>query len=266
MSIRAIIVDDESLARRGLAMRLARFEDVAIVAQCQNGREALNAIAEQQPDLVFLDIQMPGLSGFDVVRALPTEQLPLIVFVTAFNEYALDAFDIHAIDYVLKPADEQRLEKTIERVRAHRAQQTALADKQRLMHFISDITGEQYQSVDQVLERAEAGQQYPSRISVKDRQETTLVDVRDISWVDAAGDYMCLHVGEQVHIMRCTMKELESLLDPDLFQRIHRSTIINLDQVEKIINHTNGEYFLAMKNGARLKMSRGYKDKIKHFA
>ena len=231
-------------------MRLARFEDVAIVAQCQNGREALNAIAEQQPDLVFLDIQMPGLSGFDVVRALPTDH----------------AFYIHAIDYVLKPADEQRLEKTIERVRAHQAQQTALADKQRLMHFISDITGEQYQTVDQVLARAEAGQQYPSRISVKDRQETTLVDVRDISWVDAAGDYMCLHVGEQVHIMRCTMKELESLLDPNLFQRIHRSTIINLDQVEKIINHTNGEYFLAMKNGARLKMSRGYKDKIKHFA
>lgn len=263
MSIRAIIVDDESLARRGLALRLQAFPDVEVLAQCSNGREALQAIDQYQPDVVFLDIQMPGLSGFDVVSALQSEQMPLIVFVTAFNEYALEAFDIHAIDYVLKPADETRLGRTIDRIKQHLHQQGAIADKQRLMHFISDITGEAFDSVDAVFERQDADRQFPSRLSIKDRNEITLVDVKDIAWIDAAGDYMCLHVGDVVHVMRSTMKELESQLSPNQFQRIHRSTIINLDHVDKIINHTNGEFFLQLKNGAKLKMSRGYKDKIK---
>lgn len=265
MIIRALIVDDESLARRGLALRLAAFPEIELIGQCSNGREALAAITEQHPDLVFLDIQMPGLNGFDVVRALQTEQMPLIVFVTAFNEYALDAFDVHAVDYVLKPADEERLQKTIERVKRQLAQKASEADKQRLINFISDITGEQYSSVDEVFRRS-AGDSYPSRLSIKDKGETTLVDIKDIAWIDAAGDYMCLHAGNQTHIMRCTMKELERHLNPALFQRIHRSTIINLDHVDKIQNHLNGEFFLLLKNGTRLKMSRGYKDKIKHFA
>ena len=266
MSIRALIVDDESLARRGLSLRLAAFPDIEILGQCSNGREALASITEQHPDLVFLDIQMPGLNGFDVVRALQAEQMPLIVFVTAFNEYALDAFDVHAVDYVLKPVDEDRLAKTIARVRQQLAQKASESDKQRLMNFIGDITGEQYSSVDEVFSRAGNESSYPTRLSIKDKNETTLVDIKDIAWVDAAGDYMCLHTGQQTHIMRCTMKELERYLNPALFQRIHRSTIINLDHVDKIQNHINGEFFLLLKNGTRLKMSRGYKEKIKHFS
>jgi two-component system, LytTR family, response regulator len=265
MTIRALVVDDESLARRGLTLRLAAFPDVEIIGQCSNGREALAAIAELHPDLIFLDIQMPGLNGFDVVRALQTEQMPLIVFVTAFNEYALDAFDVHAVDYVLKPVDEERLSKTIDRVKRQLAHKASENDKQRLMNFISDITGEQYSTIDEVFSRPGAEPSYPSRLSIKDKNETTLVDIKDIAWVDAAGDYMCLHTGSQTHIMRCTMKELERYLNPVLFQRIHRSTIINLDHVDKIQNHINGEFFLLLKNGTRLKMSRGYKDKIKHF-
>lgn len=266
MAIRALIVDDESLARRGLALRLAAFPTVEIIGQCSNGREALAAIAEHHPDLLFLDIQMPGLNGFDVVRALQVEQMPLIVFVTAFNEYALDAFDVHAIDYVLKPVDEDRLAKTIERVQRHLAHKNSETDKQRLMNFIGDITGEQYSTVEEVFSRAGGETSYPSRLSIKDKNETTLVDIKDIAWVDAAGDYMCLHTASQTHIMRCTMKELERHLNPELFQRIHRSTIINLEHVDKIQNHINGEFFLLLKGGARLKMSRGYKEKIKHLA
>lgn len=266
MSIRALIVDDESLARRGLALRLAAFPDIDLIGQCSNGREAIAAIAEQRPDLIFLDIQMPGLNGFDVVRALQAEQMPLVVFVTAFNEYALDAFDVHAVDYVLKPVDEDRLAKTVERIKRQLAHKASEADKQRLMNFISDITGEQYSTVEEVFSRANNEASYPARLSIKDKNETTLVDIKDIAWVDAAGDYMCLHTAQQTHIMRCTMKELERYLNPALFQRIHRSTIINLDHVDKIQNHINGEFFLLLKNGARLKMSRGYKEKIKHLA
>lgn len=266
MTIRALIVDDESLARRGLALRLAHFPDIEIVGQCSNGREALAAIAEHQPALLFLDIQMPGLNGFDVVRAMQAEQLPLVVFVTAFNEYALDAFDVHAVDYVLKPVDDDRLAKTVARVRQQLAQQSSASEKQRLLNFISDITGEQYSSVGEVFARAGTDAAYPTRLPIKDRNETTLVEIKDIAWIDAAGDYMCLHTAQQTHIMRCTMKELERHLNPALFQRIHRSTIINLDHVDKIQHHINGEFFLLLKNGARLKMSRGYRDKIKHFS
>lgn len=264
-NIRTLIVDDESLARRGLALRLANQPDIEILAQCKNGREALSAIEEHSPDLVFLDIQMPGIDGFEVVRQIQADNMPLIVFVTAFDQYAVDAFEIHAVDYVLKPIEDERLTTAVERVRHHLKQDGESNHKKRMMDLIFNITGESAEKIDQMLANGTpCSKAYPEKIAIKDRGETTLVPAKDISWVDAAGDYMCLHTNDAVHVLRSTMKNLEAKLNPDNFQRIHRSTIVNLDKIEKICSHINGEYFLILKGGSRLKMSRSYRDKIKH--
>ncbi len=264
-TIRTLIVDDESLARRGLALRLKQHPDIEILAQCSNGREALSAIEQYSPDLVFLDIQMPGIDGFEVVRKIQADNMPLIVFVTAFDQYAVDAFEIHAVDYVLKPIEDDRLSTAIERVRFHRQQTGENDHKKRLMDLITNITGESAEKIDKMLADGDlSGKKYPEKIAIKDRGETTLVPTKDIAWVDAAGDYMCLHTGEAVHVLRSTMKNLEEKLDPHNFQRVHRSTIVNLDKIEKVCSHINGEYHLILQGGSRLKMSRSYREKIKH--
>ncbi len=268
MTIKTIIVDDESLARRGLELRLSEYDDIEIVAQCSNGRQALDKITELSPDLVFMDIQMPGLSGFDVVKNIDKNQLPMIIFVTAFDRYAIDAFDAQAVDYVLKPIDDDRLATALEKVRRNLAQEGKVNHTQRLMDLIISITGE----APSIIEQAVAGdgpvefEQYPERIAIKDAGEITYVPVKEILWVEAAGDYMCVHAQGKVHILRSTMKELEKTLSPRIFQRIHRSVIVNLKRVEKVCSHINGEYHLYLDCGSRLKMSRSYKDKIKHFA
>ncbi len=264
-SIRTLIVDDESLARRGLSLRLEKYHDIEIIEQCKNGREALAAIEQHSPDLVFLDIQMPGIDGFEVVRKIQADNMPLIVFVTAFDQYAVDAFEVHAVDYVLKPIEDQRLTTAIERVRDHLQLQGENNQKKRLMDLITNITGESVEKIDQMIANGDTVKKsYPDKIAIKDRGETTLVSTKDIAWIDAAGDYMCLHTNDAVHVLRSTMKNLEAKLDPDNFQRIHRSTIVNLEMIEKVCSHINGEYYLVLSGGSRLKMSRGYRDKIKH--
>ncbi len=263
--IKTIIVDDESLARRGLKLRLELFDNIEIIAECSNGREALTAIEEHSPDLVFLDIQMPSLNGFDVVRKIQGDNMPMVVFVTAFDQYALEAFDVHAVDYVLKPIDESRLETAIERVVKHKEQCASENQKKRLMDLISNLTGQSPASVNEMIESGDIKtNQYPEKIAIKDRGETTLVASKDIGWVEAAGDYMCVHANDEVHVLRSTMKDLVKKLNPNDFQRVHRSTIVNINQVEKVNSHINGEYFLVLKGGAKLKMSRSYRDKIKH--
>ncbi len=265
-SIATLIVDDEVLARRGLKLRLEKHEDVNIVGQCANGREALAAIPDLCPDLVFLDIQMPGMDGFDVVRQLQGDGMPLVVFATAFDQYAIKAFDVHAVDYILKPLDQAYLDRALQRVRRQLAQKSDANDKQRLLEVISDITGKVPAEMDEWLaEGTELSPKYPDKIAIKDGGDITLVPIAEIEWVDAAGDYMCIHAAGQIHIMRITMKQLEVQLDPSLFQRVHRSTLINLNRVEKICSHINGEYHLILKGGTRLKMSRSYKDKIQRF-
>ncbi len=264
MSIRTIIVDDESLARRGLKIRLQPVSDIEIIAECENGRQALAAIQEHQPDLVFLDIQMPGIDGFEVVRQIQADNMPLIVFVTAFDQYAVNAFEIHAVDYVLKPVEQERLDIAIARVRQHLVQSESDNQKKRLMDLITNITGQTPAQIDQIIANGEAPNQYPNKIAIKDRGETTLVLSNDIGWIEAAGDYMCIHANDQVHVLRSTMKNLESKLNPKNFQRIHRSTIVNLNKIEKVCSHINGEYYLVLAGGSRLKMSRSYRDKIKH--
>ena len=262
-NITTVIVDDESLARRGLKLRLAELDDVEVVAECRNGREALSAIRELEPDLVFLDIQMPGLDGFDVVRELQGDNMPLIVFVTAFDQYALNAFDIHAVDYVLKPVEEARLAEAVERARERLAGTATDDQKQRLLEVIVDLTGKSESAIEEMLHTDE--ESYPDKLTIKDGSEVTLVPTHDIEWVDAAGDYMCVHAQGETHVMRSTMNDLEAQLDPGTFQRIHRSTLVNLKRVVKLSSHINGEFFLTLDCGARLKMSRTYKDKVAHF-
>jgi len=263
MSIRAIIVDDEPLARRGLELRLREAPDVEIVRQCANGREALAAVAELHPDLMFLDIQMPGMSGFDVLKQVPQESLPMLVFVTAFDRFAIDAFEAHALDYLLKPVDETRLERALDRVRAQYQQRQAVAQREQLMAMLADLTGKgeiEPGSVPGVV--GVAPRRYATMLPIRVGRETIRLDVAAIDWIDAAGDYMCVHAAGQTHVLRATMKELEEMLDPDVFQRVHRSTIVNLARVRALRPHLNGECFLKLESGQEVKLSRSFRDKV----
>jgi two-component system LytT family response regulator len=263
MSIRTIIVDDEPLARRGLELRLKDATDIEIVRQCANGREALAAIAELSPDLMFLDIQMPGLSGLDVLAQVPQESLPMIVFVTAFDRFAIEAFEAHALDYLLKPVDDDRLARALERVRAQWQQQQALAQREQLMALLGDLTGKG--EIEPEALAAVAGRparRFATMLPIRVGRETVRLDVATIDWIDAAGDYMCLHAAGQTHVLRATMKELEEMLDPDVFQRVHRSTIVNLARVRSLRPHVNGECFLRLQSGQEIKLSRSFRDKV----
>jgi two-component system, LytTR family, response regulator len=263
--IRAVIVDDESLARKGLMLRLSELGQVDVVRECQNGKEALEAIAELAPDLVFLDIQMPGMTGFDVVERLQQDNMPLVVFVTAYDEYAVNAFEVNAVDYLLKPIEQERLAAALEKVRAKLGSQRSDDEKKRLLEIVIGLTGKSEQAVYELLQTGVNPAQFSEKLAIKDGASTTFVQVRDIDWIDAAGDYMCVHVKGETLIMRTTMKELESQLDPSVFQRVHRSTIVNLNRVEKVSSHINGEFHLTLTCGTSLKMSRSYKDKVRHF-
>jgi two-component system, LytTR family, response regulator len=267
MKINTIIVDDEPLSRRGIEIRLRDAGDFNIVAQCTNGKEALAAISTYKPDLVFLDIQMPGMSGFEVLAHLPQESLPVLVFVTAYDQYAIKAFEARAVDYLLKPIDEARLEVALERVREHVRAKTAATQRDRLMEIIAEITGSGELALDELLSRGRAAVEtrHPEVLPIRQGRETVRVSVASIRWIDAAGDYMCIHAGNDTHILRGTMKELEDLLDPKLFQRVHRSTIVNLRLVKSLRAHMNGEYFLTLEGGHELKLSRTYRDKVEYF-
>jgi two-component system, LytTR family, response regulator len=267
VKINTIIVDDEALSRRGIEIRLREAGDFNIAAQCTNGREALAAISTYKPDLVFLDIQMPGMSGFEVLAHLPQESLPVLVFVTAYDQYAIQAFEARAVDYLLKPIDDGRFQTALERVREHVRARTAANQRDRLMEIIAEITGSGELALDELLARGRAAVEarHPEVLPIRQGRETVRVPVASIRWIDAAGDYMCIHSGGDTHILRGTMKELEELLDPRLFQRVHRSTIVNLRLVKSLRAHMNGEYFLTLDGGHELKLSRTYRDKVEYF-
>ncbi len=265
--IRTILVDDEPLALRGLAIRLKTFDDMEIVAQCRNGREAIKAIRDEAPDLVFLDIQMPGFDGFSVIKALISDKMPAIVFVTAYNEYALDAFEANAQDYLLKPVEEDRLAQTIDRIRKELQLKTAASQTPKLLKLLESMDVPPGEELAAILEetRLNPSERFYQILHIKDRGHITRVDVRDIAYIDAAGDYLCIHVAEETHILRCTMKSMEKKLDPQVFQRIHRSTIVNLNKVKELHPHSNGECYLVLENGSQLKVSRSYRDVIGRF-
>ncbi|GAB2511077.1 LytR/AlgR family response regulator transcription factor [Microbulbifer agarilyticus] len=264
--LKVIIVDDEPLARRGLRLRLENLGGIEVVAECGNGREAREQILALKPDVAFLDIQMPGVSGLDLVQLLPADDMPQIVFVTAYDQYAVEAFEVNAVDYVLKPIEEDRLAMALQRVREKRGSESLVAQREQLLEAVADLTHESPEALEEKLAAGElGGSRYPEKIAIKDSGKISLVLARDIDWIDAAGDYMCVHANGETHVMRITMKELEQQLDPKVFQRIHRSTIVNLKRVREICAHINGEYHLVLNNGERLKMSRSYKNKVQHF-
>jgi len=264
MTIRTILVDDEPLAIQGLELRLAAHEDVEIIDKCQNGREAIRAIKTHKPDLVFLDIQMPGFDGFSVVQGLMEVEPPLFVFVTAYSDHALKAFEAQAVDYLMKPVEEARLADTIERVRQRLAEKRGVEEVDRLKEVLAEV------APDSVGDIADGGDQVSSNrfeklINIKDRGQIFRVDVDTIERIDAAGDYMCIYTGDNTLILRETMKDLEKRLDPRRFQRVHRSTIVNLDLVKEVKPHTNGECFLVLGSGAQVKVSRSYRDVVARF-
>lgn len=265
--IRTIIVDDEELSRRGIALRLQHARDFQIVAQCACGREALEAIREHKPDLVYLDIQMPGMSGFDVIAQLPRETMPMIVFATAYDQYAVRAFEAQAIDYLLKPIDDQRFAASLDHVREQIQTRSAVSQRDQLLGLVAEMTGSSELVLDEVLAMKpdERKLRHPPLLPIRQGRETVRIPMPSIEWIDAAGDYMCIHADGSTHILRGTMKELETLLDPDLFQRVHRSTIVNLQRVKSLRSHMNGEYFLKLEGGHELKLSRTYRDKVEFF-
>lgn len=262
--LRTIIVDDEHLARRGLYLRLQELPEIEIIAECSNGQQALQAIAEHSPDLVFLDIQMPGMDGFDVIAQLQSDNIPMIIFVTAYNEYAVDAFKVHAVDYVLKPLEEERLVEAVGRAAQHRAREDSSRSKEKLVEMMMGMTGASANSIEAMADTGAELKSWPEKLSIKDGNEIQFLRVSEIQWVDAAGDYMCIQSGGKTHIMRITMKQLEALLNPAIFLRIHRSTIVNSNRIVSAQTLTNGEYLLTLECDSQLKVSRSYRDKVKH--
>jgi two-component system LytT family response regulator len=263
MTIRTILVDDEPLAIQGLRLRLERHEDVEIVETCSNGREAIRSIKTHKPDLVFLDIQMPGFDGFSVIQGLMEVEPPLFVFVTAYSDHAIRAFQAQATDYLMKPVEEQRLADTLDRIRQRLAEKRGVEEVGRLKEVLAEVAPEAV-DVDGV-EDAHSSNRYEKLINIKDRGQIFRVDVDTIEKIDAAGDYMCIYTGDNTLILRETMKDLEKRLDPRRFQRVHRSTIVNLDLVRQVKPHTNGECFLVLDSGSQVKVSRSYRDVVARF-
>ncbi len=264
MTIRAIIVDDEPLAIQGLQVRLEPHDDVEIVDTCTNGREAIRSVKTHKPDLVFLDIQMPGFDGFSVVQGLMDVEPPLFVFVTAYSDHAIRAFEAQAVDYLMKPVEEDRLSDTLARVRERLAEKNSADEIARLKEVLSEVAPDKAEDLASEGETPSAGR-YEKLLNVKDRGQIFRVDVSTIERIDAAGDYMCIYTGDNTLILRETMKDLEKRLDPRTFQRVHRSTIVNLDQVRQVKPHTNGECFLVLESGAQVKVSRSYRDVVARF-
>ncbi len=266
--LRTIIVDDEPLARRLLRVLLEDIPGVELVAECANGREAIEKTRELAPDLLILDIQMPGMTGFDVVKGLQAELVPNVIFCTAYQRYALDAFDLHAVDYLLKPVDESRLQRAIQRALQRLGEDEDLTDnKSPLLGAIDEIARKVTSRTDpRTQSPVRAPEQFlHEKLAVKTQDSTILVSIEDIDWVDAAGDYMCLHVKGETLILRSTLKSLMDRLDPDMFKRIHRSTVVNLARIQKASPLKKGEYMLDLGDEVQLKVSRNYRDAIKTF-
>lgn len=264
MTIRTILVDDETLAIQGLALRLQEHPDIEIIETCSNGREAIRAIKTHKPDLVFLDIQMPGFDGFSVVSGLADIEPPLFVFVTAYSDHAIRAFEAQATDYLMKPVEEDRLAATLDRVRQRLAEKKGVEEAERLKEALAEHAPDVHEEIVDG-EEALSANRFEKLINIKDQGQIFRVDVDTIERIDAAGDYMCIYTGGDTLILRQTMKDMEKRLDPRKFQRVHRSSIVNLDLVRQVKPHTNGECFLVLDSGAQVKVSRSYRDVVARF-
>jgi two-component system, LytTR family, response regulator len=246
--LRALIVDDEPLARRGVSLRLQKFADVKIVGECGDGVSAMERILELSPDVVFLDVQMPGMSGFEVLRSLPKENLPGVIFLTAYEEHALQAFEVHALDYLLKPVDDERFAAAIDRAR----RLMGSASKTRMAERILAMLGR-------------ASETFASRLVVRSASRIQIVLVEDVDWIGAAGDYTELHVRGRTHLLRETMNSIQERLDPAEFLRIHRSRMVRTDCIVELRGIDNREYMVKLADGSEHRSSRTYADRLEEW-
>jgi len=242
-----IIVDDEPYARKKIKTLIKDEIDIEIVAECKNGREAILEIHKHQPDVVFLDIQMPEIDGFEVLKSIDLPHLPIVVFVTAFDEFALNAFEAHALDYLLKPFDAERLQKTLERVRNQ---------------FLLMENDKTWAGIETLLRDIPRREKYVDRFMIRAAGEIYFIKVSDIDWIEAAGNYVEIHIGRKTHLLRETMNNIEKRLDPDKFVRIHRSHIVHLEKIKKLQSDMHGDHIVHLHNGTMLTLTRTYRDNL----
>ncbi len=245
--IRTLVVDDEPLARERLTNLLSAEPDIEVVGQCRDGEEAATAIVDHTPDLVFLDVQMPAMNGFEVIDAVGSERMPLVIFVTAYDQHALKAFQVRALDYLLKPFDRDRFQEALQRARTYIQRDETGDIGRRLLALVKDLRRDQPKT---------------DRLVVKSGGRLFFLRTDEIDWIEAAGNYVRLHVGPVSHLLRETMNAIEGRLDPEKFFRIHRSRIVNMERIQEMQPWLNGEYAVLLRTGTRLTLSRGYREKL----
>lgn len=252
--IKTLIVDDEPLARRNLRLLLERDPQIEIIGECRNGKEAVKAIESSHPDLIFLDIQMPEMDGFDVLDHVGAENVQAVVFVTAFDQYALKAFEVHALDYLLKPYDDFRFTQALQRAKSQIETREISKVSKRLLALLEERENQKI--------LPPSRKPYLTRLMVKLASRVVLLKVEDIDWIEADGNYAKLHVGKKAHLLREKMHDLESQLDPQRFVRIHRSIIVNLERIKELHPHFNGDYVVVLEDGRQLKLSRSRREQL----
>ncbi|MFL6336656.1 MAG: LytR/AlgR family response regulator transcription factor [Pyrinomonadaceae bacterium] len=258
--IGTLIVDDEPLARRTIRTLLAEDADVEIIGECAGGAEAVESIRRRPPDLIFLDIQMPGMDGFDVLSQIELERISAVIFVTAYDAYALKAFEVHALDYLLKPFTDARFREALARAKSHVELKEARGLAESLRAFLRGRAGSQEETAAADVAVKRGG--YLTRFMVKVGGRVIFVNPSDVDWVEADNYYVKLHVGGRAHLLRLSMKQLEGRLDPKTFWRTHRSAIINLDRVKELHQHPSGEYVVVLRDGTELKLSRARRERL----
>ncbi len=246
MSIRVLLSDDEALARERLRSLLQEERDLEIVAECGDGKSAIAMIKREKPDLVFLDIQMPETDGFGVVSAL-RGQMPLTIFVTAYDRYAMKAFEVHALDYLLKPVGKERLKESLGHARKQLQHPSEAEFQRRVLELLAEL---------------DSRQNMPQRIVIKADGEIVCLKPNEIDWAESAGNYVCLHVGGNTHILRETITSLESRLGPRQFLRVHRSTLVNVDRIKTLRPSLYGDYAILLRDGTKLTLSRGFRESV----
>ncbi len=248
--IKAVIVDDEVLGRDRIREILKKDPEIELVSECANGQEAVKAILEASPDLLFLDVQMPEMDGFEVLEALPAEKIPLVIFVTAFDQYAVRAFEVYALDYILKPFDGDRFRKALDHAKSQFRQQRGSVLHQGLLNLLAEL-------------KDKPKTKHPDRLVIKTGSKVSFLKTAEIDWIQSEGNYVRLHAGKESHLVRETLNQMEERLDPERFLRIHRSTIVNLDRVKELQPWFHGEYHVLLQDGTQLLLSRKYREKLK---
>jgi len=245
--IRTLIIDDESLARERIRNMLGSDPQIDVVADCANGHDAIEAIQRYSPDLVFLDVEMPGIDGFGVIEALPPGRIPTIIFVTAYDQYAVRAFDVYALDYLLKPFDQERFDKAVSRAKVQISSQRNDSLSERILSALEEIKTRPV---------------HLERLVIKMNGHVFFIKAEEIDWLEAEGNYVRLHAGKESYLLRDTISALESQLDPKKFIRVHRSAIVNIDRITELQPWFHGEYRIILSEGVQLTLSRTYREKL----